>query len=120
MRLGEYTATVEHDRVSIFRRGVFVGEARWTGRRILDRPPGLKREAPHEEDAIFAALEAGLAEEGAAEVAAMQNSAYDDEGVDITLIRWMLGLSPRERLKVLDDYARSMAGLVDGRFHGKL
>jgi hypothetical protein len=120
MKLGEYTATVEHDRVSIFRCGVVVGTGRWTGRRILDRPPGLKREAPQAEDAFFAALEAGLAEEGAAEVAAMQASAYDEQGVDVTLIRWMLSLSPRERLKVLDDYARSMAGLLDGRFRGQL
>lgn len=120
MELGEYTATIELDRVSISRRGVLVGVGRWTGLRIVDRPSGLKPEAPGEEEAIFSALEAGLVEEARAELAAMQASAYDEQGVDLTSIRWMLGLSPRERLRALDDYGRSMAGLLDGRHHGKL
>src|SRR5437879_3195469 len=99
MQLGEYTATIDFDRVSILRRGALVGSARWTGRRIEERPSGLKPEAPEEEDAIFEALEAGLAGEAAAELAELQAAAYDEEGVDLTLIRWMLSLSPRERLR---------------------
>ena len=120
MRLGEYTAAIDFDRVSILRHGILVGHGRWTGRRILDRPSGLKPEAPEEEEAIFSALEAGLVEEAAAELAEMQSSAYDEQGIDLTMIRWMLSLTPRERLRALDDYYRSMAGLLDGRFHGKL
>lgn len=120
MRVGEYTATVDLDRVSIHRGDVLVGHGRWTGRRLLDRPSGLRPEAPEEEETIFLALEAGLIEEAAAELAEMQSSAYDDEGVDLTMIRWMLTLSPRDRLRALDDYRRSMAGLLNDRFHGKL
>ncbi len=30
-------------------------------------------------------------------------SAYSEDGVDLTLIRWMLSLTPTERLKVLED-----------------
>jgi hypothetical protein len=30
-------------------------------------------------------------------------SAYSEDGVDLTLIRWMLSLTPTERLKVLQD-----------------
>ena len=28
---------------------------------------------------------------------------YSDDGVDLTLIRWMLSLTPRERLQFLED-----------------
>jgi hypothetical protein len=28
---------------------------------------------------------------------------YSPDGVDLTLIRWMLSLTPAERIKVLDD-----------------
>ena len=30
--------------------------------------------------------------------------AYSEDGVDLTLIRWMLSLSPAERLAVLQDF----------------
>jgi len=35
-----------------------------------------------------------------------------DEGVDITLIRWMLSLSPDERLAVLQGFVDSAAELT--------
>ena len=31
------------------------------------------------------------------------NPAYSEDGTDLTLIRWMLSLTPEERLKVLQD-----------------
>jgi hypothetical protein len=34
-----------------------------------------------------------------------------DDGVDLTLIRWMLSLTPRERLAVLQDQVDSLIGL---------
>ncbi len=34
-----------------------------------------------------------------------------DDGVDLTLIRWMLSLSPRERLEVLQDQVDSLLTL---------
>jgi len=34
-----------------------------------------------------------------------------DDGVDVTLIRWMLSLSPSERLDVLQGFADSVAEL---------
>jgi hypothetical protein len=30
--------------------------------------------------------------------------AYSEDGADLTLIRWMLSLTPSERLQVLDDF----------------
>jgi hypothetical protein len=35
--------------------------------------------------------------------------AYSDDGVDLTLIRWMLSLTPAQRLDVLQGFADSVA-----------
>jgi hypothetical protein len=37
--------------------------------------------------------------------------AYSEDGVDLTLIRWMLSLTPAERLQVLQDTIRSIKEL---------
>jgi hypothetical protein len=37
-----------------------------------------------------------------------------DDGVDVTLIRWMLSLSVEERLAVLQGFADSVAALSGG------
>jgi len=31
------------------------------------------------------------------------SDAYSEEGIDVSLIRWMLGLSPKERLDAAQD-----------------
>jgi hypothetical protein len=36
-----------------------------------------------------------------------------DDGVDVTLIRWMLSLSPEERLAVLQGFVDSVAELTE-------
>ena len=36
---------------------------------------------------------------------------HSDDGVDLTLIRWMLSLTPRERLAVLQDRVDSLLTL---------
>lgn len=36
---------------------------------------------------------------------------YSDDGVDLTLIRWMVSLTPRERLEVLQDQVDSLITL---------
>ncbi len=120
MQVGEYTATIDLDRVRIFRNGTLVGTGRWTGRCIEDRPSGISPDAPGEEETIFATLEAGLLKEAAQEVADMQAQAYDEDGVDRTLIRWMLSLTPRERLKVLEDHNRSLMRILDAPVHREL
>ena len=38
---------------------------------------------------------------------------YSEDGVDLTLIRWMLSLSPRERLLVLQNHNRSISRLLN-------
>jgi hypothetical protein len=42
---------------------------------------------------------------------------YSDDGVDLTLIRWMLSLTPTERLRVLQQWVRSIERLRGGA-HG--
>lgn len=37
------------------------------------------------------------------------------DGVDVTLIRWMLSLTPMERLDVLQDFVDGALALRDGR-----
>jgi hypothetical protein len=39
---------------------------------------------------------------------------YSEDGVDLTLIRWMLSLTPAERLEVLQSAVRSLARSKDG------
>ena len=41
--------------------------------------------------------------------------AYSEDGVDLTLIRWMLSLTPAERLQVLQRTVRSILRLRGGR-----
>ena len=39
---------------------------------------------------------------------------YSEDGVDLTLIRWMLSLTPAERLQTLQDTVNSIMRLRDG------
>ena len=37
--------------------------------------------------------------------------SFAEDGTDLTLIRWMLSLSPRERLQVLQDHVNMVEGI---------
>ena len=43
--------------------------------------------------------------------------AFSEDGVDLTLIRWMLSLSPADRLAVLQANVRSILRLRNVRSH---
>ena len=43
------------------------------------------------------------AAEELAEIETLQRAAQNEDGVDLTLIDWMLGLTPTERLATLQD-----------------
>ncbi len=43
--------------------------------------------------------------------------AYSVDGVDLTLIRWMLSLTPAERLDVLQQHLRSVLRLRGEKTH---
>ncbi len=49
------------------------------------------------------------------EPAAKKLPDYSEDGVDLTLIRWMLSLTPEERLRVLQETVRSLEKLRDAR-----
>jgi hypothetical protein len=40
---------------------------------------------------------------------------HSEDGVDLTLIRWMLSLAPAERLQVLQQSVQSLLRLRDGK-----
>lgn len=40
--------------------------------------------------------------------------AYSEDGVDLTLIRWMLSMTPAERLRTLQQNIASIVRLRDG------
>ena len=40
--------------------------------------------------------------------------SYSEDGVDLTLIRWMLSLTPTERLQTLQRTVQSLTRLLDG------
>jgi len=41
---------------------------------------------------------------------------YSEDGVDLTLIRWMLSLTPTERLRILQQTVRSLMRLRGANF----
>ncbi len=43
---------------------------------------------------------------------------HSEDGVDLTLIRWMLSLTPAERLQVLQGHVDSILELRQMRFEG--
>jgi hypothetical protein len=44
-----------------------------------------------------------------------KSSLYSEDGVDLSLIRWMLSLTPTERLQVLQQNVRSILRLRSER-----
>ncbi len=46
------------------------------------------------------------------------DSQYDDNGVDLSLLRWMVQRTPRQRLEVMERSARDTQRLIEyGRKH---
>lgn len=104
MALQPYRVTVDRHQVLVFRDELLVGKGRWTGRAIEDLSPPLMPDAPGEEAALLASLGQALAEEEAAALASLNAGACNAEGVDLTLIDWILRMTPRERFDVLESY----------------
>jgi hypothetical protein len=112
-----YTATVDDGRVLILRENVLVGTGRWTGTHIedlsLELPPApvpyarAGDGAPLGADAaaLIQALERRINEEECEAIAAVSAGACNADGIDLTLIDWILRLNPGERFDVLESYA---------------
>jgi len=96
------------DRISIREDGRVVASGRWSGGHIVDRSGTIG----HGSLSDWETLEGELREESEAQIRRAADLAYDERGVDVTQIDWMLSLSPLERLHVLDAQRRSIARLV--------
>ena len=43
-----------------------------------------------------------------------EEPAFSEDGVDLTLIRWMLSMSPRERLLTLESFMHDLIVMQNG------
>ncbi len=114
MPLDNFHATIDGDIVRIHLGGDLRGTGRFANGRIEQYHGAPLGETPEAHESALAHLAALLLEQARAELAAMQKEAYDDDGVDLSLIRWMLSLTPRERLRAVDDHGRSLARVLAG------
>ncbi|MEZ4299753.1 MAG: hypothetical protein R3B70_32690 [Polyangiaceae bacterium] len=109
MESHEPTALVEGSTVTVLRAGTRVGSCRFEGDRLVqyDGAPLGETDAAH--GAALDALAVRLLAQGRDELLAMQRASHDAEGVDLSLIRWMLTLTPLQRLQHLEAQSRFFA-----------
>jgi hypothetical protein len=108
VRVSDFDVELDGDFVRVLRDGVEVARCGWTGRRIA--PPTAPRGVAPVID--WQAIEQALVEWIDADLESRRRAAYDDAGVDLTLVDYMLSLSPRERLDALLTHARSIGRLL--------
>lgn len=59
--------------------------------------------------------ESGNSREESSEPPDRRRATHSEDGVDLTLIRWMLAMAPRDRLATLQGTVRSILKLRDAR-----
>jgi hypothetical protein len=99
----EPSAMVDGSTVCIFLGDSLIGTGHFSGPFIAGYQGQPLGETPQAHQAALDALAERLLAQGRAELAAMQADAYDEDGVDVSLIHWALGLTPLERLSALDE-----------------
>jgi hypothetical protein len=104
----DFDVKLDDDVVCVSRDGVEVARGGWTGRRVV--PPSAPEGVTPVID--WQAIEQALVEWIDADLESRRRDAYDDAGVDLTLVDYMLSLSPRERLDALLTHARSIGRLL--------
>jgi len=100
---------VEGSTVRLRRAGVDLGIARLDRGRLVEYEGAALGATPAEHEAALDALARDLDARARAELAAMEREAFDEDGVDVSLIRWCLSLTPTERLRELDRRRRDIA-----------
>lgn len=103
MRFRGADVLVDRHQVVLTTAAGVLATARWDGSVLTDRSGTL-------ED--WAELERLLARDEADTLAAASAGSHDEAGVDVTLIDWMLSLSPTERLLFLRKHAAALAPFV--------
>lgn len=104
MEFGPYNVTVDRHQVRVFRNDALVGTGRWTGTSIEDFDSPLDLDVGSDDSAVLAELAQALQQEELTFITAINANAYNSDGVDLTLIDWILAMSPRERFDVLETY----------------
>jgi hypothetical protein len=94
---------VDRHRVVLTSDAAVLATARWDGRRLTERTGTLEG---------WDELEEQLALDEADALAAAAVGSVDEAGVDLTLIDWMLELTPTERLQFLRSHAATLAPFV--------
>lgn len=102
MQASQPTAVVDGDVVQVFQDGSLAGTGRFADSGIVDYRGRLLGDTEAAHRAALIALAERVLDQAREELAAMQVAAYDDAGVDMSLIRWMLSLTPFDRLRTLD------------------
>ncbi len=67
--------------------------------------------APSQQSPLTAGRPGPLSWVGSMETAPDLEPDYSEDGVDLTLIRWMLSLTPAERLEVLEQYVNDIRAI---------
>jgi hypothetical protein len=106
MAASEPTAVVDGSVVRVLVGGRPAGTCRFVGGRLRGYEGQVLGDTEETHQTALSALAERLLVQAREELAAMQREAFDDEGVDVSLIRWMLSLTPLERLRTLDAHNR--------------
>lgn len=105
MLFREFAVSVDRHEVSVTAGDALVATARWDGRELIERSGPL-------DSVAWDDLAERLRHDEADALAAASVGAHDEAGVDLTLIDWMLGLTPSERLEFLRRHAAALAPFV--------
>ena len=105
MRFRGLQLVADRHRIALADGDALVAAAHWDGRALSERMGSL-------DDATWNELAEFLARDEAEVLEAAEAGAHDEAGVDLTLIDWMLELTPSERLHVLRRHAAALASFV--------
>jgi hypothetical protein len=105
MRVHGLDVAVDRRDVIVRDRDVIAATARWTGTSLELRTGSLS-------DEVRRAIESAIVADEQQAIATSEATSHDDDGVDLTLIDWMLSLSPAERLRVLMRHASELSAFV--------
>jgi hypothetical protein len=111
--VGDLSILVRGRRIEVRREVVLVATGSWDGCSIGDRvgtlaPTGV----PSDEEALWTEIASEIAKDEETALVQAASSTYDAEGVDLSLIDWMLTMTPTDRLRTLERHAAGLAPFV--------
>lgn len=113
MTLGELTVLVHGRRVEVRWERELVATALWDGARLRERVGTLAAAGlPQDHKRLWDEMAVAIAKDEREALAQSASCAYDGQGVDLTLIDWMLGMPPTDRLHLLERHAAGLAPFV--------